>query len=229
MRLVKCAVISGFVTVMALPGLVVANTVADSTVVDADDSVACNALAPGLTEQQLADRTGSYYELEAIELDHETNANVSKLRNLVSGRWNGTMLHESCAGHYTSPVKKQLSYRLYAAETETIHNGDIRVEAMADSADTTRIAKLFLSPEHSYSVEQLDSNTWVFTEKYRASGFPNESIPPANLALSLSGSSGRLVHEVKKVQLDQDKILVDHAVYVNGFFVSREDWVLTRS
>ena len=112
MRLVKYAVISGFATVMALPGLVVANTVADSTVADADDSVACNALAPGLTEQQLADRTGSYYELEAIELDHETNANVSKLRNLVSGRWNGTMLHESCAGHYTSPVKKQLSLSL---------------------------------------------------------------------------------------------------------------------
>ena len=43
MRLVKYAVISGFATVMALPGLVVANTVADSTVVDADDSVACNA------------------------------------------------------------------------------------------------------------------------------------------------------------------------------------------
>ena len=100
---------------------------------------------------------------------------------------------------------------------------------MADSADTTRIAKLFLSPEHSYSVEQLDSNTWVFTEKYRASGFPNESIPPTNLALSLSGSTGRLVHEVKKVQFDQDKIMVDHAVYVNGFFVSREDWVLKRS
>ena len=224
MRLVNYALLSAFTMVTMLPGI----AVADTTDADTTDAVTCNALAPGLTAQQLADRSGAYYELEAIELDHATSSNVNQLRKMFSGRWNGTMSIETCTGHFTAPVMKQkIEYRLNA-EAETTYKGDIRVEAIADSHRSTRVAKLFISPGNSYSVEQVDNRTWVFTEKYRARSLANTGFPQTRLPPSLTGHTARLVHEVKKVQLDQGRITVDHTVYVSGFLVSRGDWILTR-
>ena len=59
MRLVKYAVISGFVTVMALPGLVVANTAADTTGADTtgadtDDSVCLLYTSPSPRDATLS-------------------------------------------------------------------------------------------------------------------------------------------------------------------------------
>jgi len=185
------------------------------------DTAECDDLAPGFSNAQLNEVESDYFDLDGLLLHPDLTREASAFSARLSGRWSGKVTRETCKGHYTNPkwVKKNYTVR---AEGEFLYNGDFRLEAEFDSPSVTKIQKLFLSTKRTHSIEQLDSSTWVFTEKYRAAGGSDL------LAPSRTGHASRIVHEVKKVRLSGDKGTVDHTVYVNGLLVSRDSWLLDR-
>jgi hypothetical protein len=213
----------------------------------AEPTVACNALAPGLSEAQLTTGEGAYYNLTGEPLSAALAQQASELKKHLSGRWTGTFVRETCRGHFSNPVMHRQDFTL-EAQGEVTHKGELRLEAEMDSRRIFKVQKLFLSSD-VFAVEKRDDNTWTFVEKYRARGpfkgaLQNEGLSaaettrygaqglidnPSLLAPSLTGHTGRLVHEVKTVRIDGDKSTVDHKTYVNGFLVSQDSWSLTRT
>lgn len=212
----------------------------------AEPGVACNALAPGLNETQLTTGKGAYYDLIGEPLNAELSQQASDLKHHLSGRWTGTFVRETCRGHFSNPVMHRQDFTL-KAHGEITHKGELRLEAEMDSRRVFKVQKLFLS-SNVYAVEKRDDNTWTFVEKYRARGpfsgaLANEGLTQAEttpygaqgpvdgllVAPSLTGHTGRLVHEVKTVRIDGDNSTVDHKTYVNGFLVSQDSWSLKRT
>ena len=196
----------------------------------------CNNFAPGFSEEQLLVGEGNYYDLNGKLVHSEmTSEEANAFGGQLTGRWTGTVISETCKGHFRNPklVKKNYTLR---AEGQFLYNGDFRLEAEWESPRVYKIQKLFLSKKRTHSIEKIDASTWVFTEKYRARGANlqlNDELPPGPLvtpseALSRTGHTSRIVHEVKTIRVKGNKGTVDHEVYVNGFFVSRDSWSLTR-
>ena len=225
----KTSLASGLV-VFALTGL--------TTPVLSDKAVSaeCNHLAPGFSIEQLKVGEGNYYDLHGKFLHSDlTREQANAFGGQLTGRWTGTVVRETCKGHFRNPELVKKNYKL-RAEGQFLYNGDFRLEAELESPRVYKIQKLFLSKKRTHSIEQIDASTWVFTEKYRARGanlILNDDLPPGPFvtpseALSVTGHTSRIVHEVKTIRVKGNKGTVDHEVYVNGFFVSRDSWSLTR-
>lgn len=204
-------------------GLAIFALTSVSPVLSATDTLECNDLAPGFSKEQLNDGEGSYYNFDGLVLRPELTRDATAFSERLLGRWTGKVTRETCKGHYTNPkwVKKDFVVR---AEGGFLFNGDFRLEAELDSPRVFKIRKLFLSTKRTHSIEQLDSSTWVFIEKYRAGGASTDLVAPGG-----TGRANRMVHEIKTVRLTgDDEGTVDHIVYVNGFLVARDSWSLTR-
>ena len=225
----KTSLASGLV-VFALTGL--------TTPVLSDKAVSaeCNHLAPGFSIEQLKVGEGNYYDLHGKFLHSDlTREQANAFGGQLTGRWTGTVVRETCKGHFRNPELVKKNYKL-RAEGQFLYNGDFRLEAELESPRVYKTQKLFLSKKRTHSIEQIDASTWVFTEKYRARGanlILNDDLPPGPFvtpseALSVTGHTSRIVHEVKTIRVKGNKGTVDHAVYVNGFFVSRDSWKLNR-
>lgn len=203
-------------------------------------AVECNHLAPG---NDLA--TEDYYLLDEPAIDLPTIKQADKFAKRLAGRWHGTQLELSCKGHFTSPHKDYNQYRI-SAEISTHFNGGIRLEAEKEreSDRTIKIEKMFFTPEtkkdrlgreigwRSYVVEFIDDNTLLLIDKYRVRNrVRNAGVSPQLRAVStVPGVTGatRLLHEVKKITLDKNSLKIDRTLYVNGYFVAQDGWLLER-
>ncbi len=184
----------------------------------------CNELAPGLTADSQTAGESDYYDLTAEPTGNIAGADT--LRRELTGRWRGTLISVTCDGSYKNPHKNQQQYTI-DAEIETLYDGDIRIETEKESSRAVNLEKVFLSLKRSQSVTTDGENTWTFIEKYRV----NNS-RPATLAISGqlgNGGHGLLVHQIKKVVLNNRSFNLSRLIYVNGHLVAQDGWLLQRS
>ncbi len=200
-------------------------------------AIECNDLAPGNDSQ-----SDQYFHLDEPAIDAPTIKLTREFAKRLAGKWWGTQLEVSCKGHYTSPYKDYNQYRI-SAEISQHFNGAIRLEAEKEreSDRTLKIEKVFFSPEiekyrlgrevgwRSYTVDFSDKNTLVMVDKYRVRNFPLSPLLAAATAAPGVTSATRLLHEIRKVKIENNTLKIDRQLFVNGHFVAQDGWLLERS
>lgn len=187
--------------------------------------------------------TDSYYDLDKSELEQETYLGLNDLAEHLDGRWQGTALEVNCGVADTTPLARIENYEI-DAEISQHHLGSIIVRAQKESRRKVQLENLFIAPEierdmerqrqgderhfPSYSIEFSSPNKMVFDHKYRAFKSPPYGQPPF-VASHVPGKRGtRLIHEIKTVSLDNNLLTISRDVYVNGYFVSQQEWQLKK-
>lgn len=181
-----------------------------------------------------------YYHLDLPAVDSSTTNQLRDFASKLDGRWRGSALEIECG---ISDGENLSSVRNYELDAEISQHflGAIIVRAEKDSPRKRSLDKIFLSPEidkqrqgkkigyRSYSVEFSDANTMVFNEKYRVhNNGPLVEFRDARHVNRQRPVFQRMVHEVKSVKLENNKLHINRDLYVNGHFVSQQEWTLTR-
>lgn len=213
--------------------------------------------APALAAECLAPAPGSLLEDKSYyELNNSTiNGSEQQLEDfatMLSGRWWGTQLELICGTENGRLAAHSEQYRI-AAEFNEHYTGALRMEAERENAEALKLNTIWFSPEYrkdrkgtetgwrTYNVSFPNSNTMVFDEKYRVTNHHavnarydlfelNSLVNVDNLAEGIDRKGfARLVHDVKTLSLKADNTLtVERTVYVNGFLVAEEGWILER-
>lgn len=201
----------------SLRALITAAPLLLSTVAYASE---CNDLAP---QADPTNTENGYFNLQGHDLNPENRSRLEKFSVALSGTWRGTELAKTCVGNHKSPTS-QLDRYPVNAEISRHATGAVRMDAEKErlSDRAVKLDTLFLTPESDteygrahgwHTLEFLDENTIVFSEKSRVHNGNNFA---------------RLIHEIKKVQLADNKLTIDRKLYVNGHFVEQNGWILSR-
>ena len=202
-------------------------------------AIQCDELYP-------QDSDSDYYNLHQPRVAKETYLELNNLADQLDGRWHGTGIEVNCGVSDGESLAIVENFDI-DAEIEQHFLGSIIVRAEKESKRKVALDRIFLSPQSerelekirqgyepelpSYTVEFSSPNTLVFDHKYRASnGLPsNDALNPYWITSSpLVDRARRLVHEIKTVSLDNDQLNINRDVYVNGHFVSQQEWQLKR-
>lgn len=215
-----------------------------------DAGPACNTFAAGYTED--AER---YFHLDTgTGLDGQPKQMIVDLATLLDGNWRGHSSALNCVGHYTNGRPEASHYAVRARITRKF-NGAIKLEAEQADKRSVKLTKLYLAPEleransaswKNYSIEFISPTRIKFDHKYRTGNgdprdtffdaalrFPDrtpcvEELYRENICYNNSVNSSRLIHEIKEINLQNDQLTVDHSLFMNGLFVSHEQWSLER-
>lgn len=177
------------------------------------DSHACDEQAP------LHD-SGFYFNInDPAPLTNKQRHMLRQLAKNVTGRWYGAETVAHCEGHFQSPSMVRYEY-LVKAEISTSARGEVRLTAEKEPYDrsVTKRQTLWLSPETEMqttrqrwqTIEFVDQNTVIYSHKYHARNRMTAGQPTT-----------RLIHEIKKLRVQNDKLSIDRKLYVNGFIVER--------
>lgn len=197
--------------------LIVAAPLLLGTAVNASE---CNDLAPF---KDPADAENGYFTVQGRSLNPENRHRLEKFSVALRGFWRGTELAKTCVGHHHSPASHLTRYTV-ASEISRHATGAVRMDAEKErlSDRTVKLDTLFLTPESDaeygralgwHTFEFLDDNTVVFSQKSRVRN---------------GNAFARIIHEIKKVQLIDNKLTIDRKLYVNGYFVEQNGWMLSR-
>lgn len=180
----------------------------------------CNSPAP-LADSK--DVENGYYNLEDHPIDAREKTRIGKLLKSLRGEWSGTEIVKICTGHFKTPTESFQTFDVQASVKQH-HSGALRLEATKERrADrVTKLETLFLTPEINtdrgfrqawHTIDVIDENTIIFSEKSRAQG---------------ANGFTRLIHQVNRIELQNNKLVLDTKLYVNGFFVEQTGWELHR-
>ena len=205
-------------------------------------------LSSGITHAMQCDEpiqdpvSEEYYELHRAPVDKKTLLGLNDLADQLNGRWHGTGIEVDCGVSDGTPLTIVENFDI-DAEIEQHFLGSIIVRAHKENKDKVQLENLFISPENkreletlqqgyephppSYSVEFSSPGTLVFDHKYRASNAIPD-IPNFVVNSPLVDRARRLVHEIKTVSLDNNQLTIYRDVYVNGYFVSQQEWQLNK-
>lgn len=176
----------------------------------------CNDNAPLADPDNIEN---GYYNLDGHAITDRDRARLEKFATVLRGHWQGIELAKECVGHFSAPTEDMQRYQV-RAEITRHDTGAIRIQAEKER-QSDRVLKLdtmFISPETDleygrlhgwHTLEFIDDNTVIFSEKSRV-------------------GNSRLLHVVKKIQLRNNKLTVDRKLYVNGYFVEQNGWILER-
>lgn len=207
----------------------------------------CNDNAPLADPENIEN---GYFNLDNHSITGSDRAKLEKLAVKLRGHWQGIELVKTCNGHFKSPDEDRQRYQV-RAEVSRHATGAIRVQAEKEreSDRVLQLDTMFISPETDaeygrlqgwHTLDFIDNNTVIFSEKSRvASGikhkrqfgwpsvFSGANGVFAPLAPTAIGNS-RLLHVVQKIQLSGNKLTVDRKLYVNGYFLEQNGWILER-
>ncbi len=180
-----------------------------------------------------------YYSLDEPALDNETTQKIKDFARQVNGRWVGSGLEIDCgiSNGITHPTITSFDID---AEITQHWLGAIILRAEKENEDKLALERVYVSPEiekerqgrekgyRSYSVNFSSPNTIVFNEKYRVNNVISPD-PAVLSALPVGQGFQRLIHEIKTVTLENNKLTMNRDLYVNGHFVSQQEWLLNKS
>ena len=205
-------------------------------------------LSSGITHAMQCDQlfedpvSDEYYDLERPRTDKKTLLELNDLADQLNGRWHGTGIEVDCGISDGTPLTTIENFNI-DAEIEQHFRGSIIVRAQKENKDIVQLENLFISPDNkreletiqqgyephppSYSIEFSSPNTLVFDHKYRTTNAA-PTIPNVFVNSSRVEQARRVVHEIKTVSLENDQLTIFRDVYVNGIFVSQQEWQLTK-
>ncbi len=188
-----------------------------------------------------------YYQLNKTLIDKNTTQQIRSFADQLDGsKWRGTGIEVEC-GRSNGETLSTISNFDIDAEIRMHFLGSIILDAEKESRHKVQLEKIFITPEiekhnqgmqvanRSYSIEFSNPNTLVFNDKYRvrnATINTTRSTPLNNsnsVSRQRSETGTRMVHEIKSVKLANNTLKISRDVYVNGHFVSNQEWQLKRA
>lgn len=190
--------------------------------------------------------SGAYYNLQPIPLDDETVEKVRHFTDDLDGRWRGTGLDIRCIVAEDNSHVTVSNYDV-DAEIDKHFLGSLVMQVQQENTDQVNLDTIHLSPKteldpslttelefnalgqrtghRSFTIDVSTPDTLVYDEKYRRFISRNRldanGKPAAPFAVSL-------VHEIKTVSINASDLTVSRDVYINGKFVSQQQWQLER-
>lgn len=192
----------------------------------------CNDNAPLADPENIEN---GYFNLADHSIADSDRARLEKLAVELRGHWRGIELAIECVGHYSAPNEDMQQYQV-RAEISRHETGAIRIQAEKErlSDRVLKLDTLFISPETDaeygrlhgwHTLDFIDDHTVIFSEKSRVANGKSRLF--AELAPTAIGTN-RLLHVIKKIELRGNKLTVDRKLYVNGYFVEQNGWILER-
>lgn len=182
-------------------------------------------------------------------IDDATIEEVRKFTDKLDGRWHGTGLDFRC---FISEDTTRTTIDSFDvdAEIDKHFQGALVMELQQENSEQVNIDRIFLSPSteldpslesglkinthgqktgrSSFTVDLSLPGTLVFGEKYTRF-IPRPTFDGLTRSLRLGAPfATRLVHEIKTVSLNHSELTVHRDVYVNGKFVSQQQWQLKK-
>lgn len=200
----------------------------------------CNTLA-----EEFSANPEDYFQLNHAEVE-PTDPAIFEQLTMLAGDWDGHSSEINCKGR--PPLSKaQASDFEVEATIDQNWRGELSMKAEKEQQRVLKLEQIWLTPELASNREhrhmrtlsertvQQGDNGVVVRHKYRArNGGLGAGLTPVNRAVCLYGGeladcrSTRLVDEVKTLSWTENTLSIQRDTYVNGQFVSRQDWQLNR-
>lgn len=195
----------------------------------------------------IQDRDNQYYDLQTISIDDATIKMVRDFTSRLDGRWHGTGLDIRCI---VADDNTHTTINNYDVDAEIDKNflGALIMQVQQENAEQVKFDTIPLSPKteldaslatelndnslgqrtghRSYTIDVSAPDTLVFDEKYRRFIANTRRYDLSGNALAPFALN--LVHEIKTVSISAADLTVSRDVYINGKFISQQQWQLER-